>query len=633
MASNPDEKRRVRQELATVEDALIERVFARATTNARAAASGGSKQASAAGLAAVAGIRSLAAAYRSRDRVYPVFLPAFHAPDIVAHGGWDIVIMNPPYVGRKEVPRRIGPMRVSDLERHYGRTYDLMLHFGFRALELVRDGGAVSMIFNDSIFTSADATDFRRRLLAGPGGPETLHAAARTRCFDGVAVNGGVIAATRGFGADPEVRWVENHGRDPRDLLAASRNAEGAGTVVGVGASELFEANTSDYERLPHRPLFRPSKTALKALDVFERCAGWRDFSRLSSADGAGDWSMLSATARLNHWIDSARRTGFYERLRPGRDFVLLGLVVEGGQGLATADDRQFIGAVDGTTDAADAHNRRQQLEQLTLGHTLAGASYTELRDQGMSIDAALLSVARRFHPQDDLNWPRGGLIRIAAAGDVRSTRLSEDEVQHGIAEGPSWVPFEKPDDSGPAGAAAWQRENPLVIDWSVPSVKLLRERAAGGQSYRRPRLQNEHLWGASGVTFNSTASYLRARLTPEAGIFGHKTPVIRPTVDWLTPQGLLALMNAPALDFILRTFLGSRMQIEIGDVRRVPIPVLTAAQSHSLTEFGRRGLAAKQARDEARDWESVEEIGRDLDVYVRELYGFPADADFWVVR
>ena len=91
----------------------------------------------------------------------PLFLPAFHAPDIARDGGWHIVIMNPPYVGRKKFVAGLRTDAFADLEQHYGRTFDLMLHFAFRALELTRPGGIVSMIFNDSIFSSIDATEFR----------------------------------------------------------------------------------------------------------------------------------------------------------------------------------------------------------------------------------------------------------------------------------------------------------------------------------------------------------------------------------------------------------------------------------------------------------------------------------------
>jgi hypothetical protein len=311
----------------------------------------------------------------------------------------------------------------------------------------------------------------------------------------------------------------------------------------------------------------------------------------------------------------------------------LLGLVVEGGQGLATADDRRFIAAIDGTREADEARSRQLRLEELTLSHPEAAGVYRAARANGDSIESALLVVADRFHPQKELEWPRGGEIRVVNPNVVRRKRLTPEEVKSGITVGPTWVPFEKPDDSGPVGAAAWRRDNPLVIDWSLSAVALLRERYEGRDSYRKPYFRNEHLWGKAGITFNRTASYLRARLTPEGGIFGEKTPIIRPDVPWLTTRALLALLNAPVLDFMVRSFLGSRLQIDVGHLRRLPVPVLASNQSSTLDDLGRRALVAKEALDAGRPGEALSDIEGELDRYVRRLYGFPADADLWVVR
>jgi hypothetical protein len=632
VASDPEEKSELRRLLATAEDDLVESIFARARARAEAAARASRAATRKVGESAAAGVTDLAARYRTRDRVYPVFLPAFLAPDVAERGGWDVVIMNPPYVGRKEVPRRLGAARTADLERHYGRTSDLMIHFALRALELARPGGAVSMIFNDSIFTSTDADDLRRTLVADTGKPVTLHAAARTRCFEGVAVNGGVVVATRASAPDPEVRWVENHGRDPRELLAASLVAGGPGTVVSVGDSELFEVEDRHYRRLPHRPLFRPSEPAVALLDAFERCAGWRELSRFSSPDGSADWRMLSETPRLERWLQQSRVTGFFERLEPGRDFVLLGLVVRGGQGLATADDRRFLAAIDGTVEADRASERLDVLEQAVLARPEPAAAYYQALDRDPDRAGALLQVALRFRDKA-LGWPKGGLIRVAPAEDVRRTRLKKEEVRSGITEGPIWVPFEK-GDSSEAGAAAWRRDNPLVIDWSPTSVSLLRRRAAGKESYRKPYFRNEDLWGQGGVTWNAISSYLRGRLVREGGIFGHGAPVIRPTIPWLSTESLLTLLNSPMLDFALRTFLASRMNTHVGDIRRLPIPVLDTSQAADLTDLGRRAIDAKRAKDEGKsEGGGLTEIEAELDAYVRDLYGVRRDADLWVVR
>ncbi len=195
---------------------------------------------------------------------------------MVAAGGWDIVIMNPPYVGRNEVRKRFDAGYLADLESHYGRTHDLMIHFGRRAFELANSQhGTVSMIFNDSIFTSVDADDFRRQLF-DPEGRTLVLAAARTRCFEGRAVNGGVIVASHERDPDDALRWVENHGHPPADLAGASVPAESADRPHPVGESELWVVPRSEYLRLPHRPLFRPSSEARALIGTFEQSAAGR---------------------------------------------------------------------------------------------------------------------------------------------------------------------------------------------------------------------------------------------------------------------------------------------------------------------------------------------------------------------
>ncbi|HLI33302.1 MAG TPA: hypothetical protein VKU89_11305 [Solirubrobacteraceae bacterium] len=628
-AADPAEKARLRGELEQAEDRVVERIFERAHESAREQRSG--RRAQQAAAATLGQLDLLRARFGSRDRVFPAFLPAFSAPDVMAAGGWDIVIMNPPYVGRKEMRRRFDAGYLADLERHYGRTYDLMIHFAKRAFELAnRRHGTVAMIFNDSIFTSSDADDLRRQLFDPEGAIEVL-ALARTRCFEGKAVNGGVVVATRAGDADQALRWVENHGRPPSDLAGASAPQEPSSRHHAVGSSELWVVPRAEYRRLPHRPLYRPSPEARGLLEVFEACAAWGELSRWQAQVG-GNWPMLSETSRLEEWKRTQRKAGFYDRLRKRERFVLLGLIVAGGQGLATADDRRFLAAIEGTAEARDAQARRERLAELVLARAAPARLYRERLDAGRAIEQALLDVALQFSDAE-LGWPRQGLIRTAPAAQVARRRLSREEVEQGIEGEACWVPFEKGDRSDEQGGARWRRENPIVIDWSREAVALLRRRARQERSYRKPYFRNEELWGQGGVTWNSIARYLRVRIVPNAGIFGHKAPTIRPTVDWLSTEALLALLNAPTLDFTLRTFLGSLMMVEVGDVRRLPVPVLSDRQAERLSDLGRRALLAKEAADRGEGGAELEEIERELDRVVRALYGIAAEAELWVVR
>jgi len=225
----------------------------------------------------------------------------------------------------------------------------------------------------------------------------------------------------------------------------------------------------------------------------------------------------------------------------------------------------------------------------------------------------------------------------------VHARPVSAEERRHGIADPDCWVPFEKGDQSqeledetGKVSriGAAWVRDNPLVIDWSRDAVALLRRRGAdkGSQS---PRLQNEGLWFHEGITWNTVASYLRARMVPSGSIFGHKAPLIRPldNVPWLTPRALLALLNSDTVDFLLRTFLGSRMMIEVGDLRRVPVPVLRDDQRLELESLAERAIAARLASESSPPREPLKAIESEINRYVRSLYGLGANADLWVVR
>jgi hypothetical protein len=628
-AADPSEKKRLRGELERSEDELVERIFERVDESARQPRRG--KRAQAEAEAALESVPGLRARFASRDRVFPVFLPAFSAPDAVAAGGWDIVIMNPPYVGRKEMRQRFDASYLADLEKHYGRTYDLMIHFGRRAFEIANpEHGTVAMIFNDSIFTSTDAADFRRQLF-DPLGSTNVLAAARTRCFEGRAVNGGVIVATRDRDEDGALRWVENHGRAPADLAGASVPMKPSDAFKEVGRSELWTVPRSEYMRLPHRPLFRPSPEARHLLACFEAGAAWDELSRWKAEEG-GDWPMLSETPRLERWKAAKGKAGFYVALQEHDGFVLLGLIVEGGQGLATADDRRFLAAIEGTGDAEEAERRRQRFAELVLQRERPARLYAERLEAGVGPERALLDVSLQFKDKE-LGWPRQGLLRVAPANLVVDRQLSAEEIEDGIETGACWVPFEKGDRSENEGGARWRRDNPIVIDWSAPAVALLREREAQRLSYRKPYFRNENLWGRGGVSFNSLASYLRARLVPVGAIFGHMAPTIRPAIDWLTLEALLALLNSSPLDFILRTFVGSRMHIEIGDIRRLPVPVLSDAAGEKLHAYGIEALKAKGADGgEGRD-PALAEIEAELDAFVRDLYGIRRDADLWVVR
>lgn len=182
---------------------------------------------------------------------------------------------------------------------------------------------------------------------------------ARTKCFEGKAVNGGVVVARSAASTGGALRWVEGYRKDVADLAGASEPLSFTaqrGRMQPAGTIEVWSAPAGDFRRLPLRPLFRPSAEALALLHRFESCTGLAGHLVEVGPQEPEGWTLLSNTWALDRHVDTLRRTGFYDRLRPG-DWVL-GLVIEGWVGLQTGDDRRFLAAVEGNLrgDQAPGH-------------------------------------------------------------------------------------------------------------------------------------------------------------------------------------------------------------------------------------------------------------------------------------
>lgn len=611
--TDPMEKAQLRETLEAEENAVVQDVLDEAARHisGRAPGDGGDH------------LAALSARFASPDRVFPIFMPAFHAPDVVARGGWDIVIMNPPYLGKKQVAQKVPAGRRADYAAHHEELNDLMILFCQRALQLVRPNGVCSVIIQDSIFTSTDGTRLRQDLVDR----QTLRVIARTKCFEGRAINGAVLVWHSAQPVvDHQVRWVEGFQRDPRDFAAASAPLIPSQAAAQAGSMEVFQVPLSTYRHLPPRILFRPAPEALTVLAAFDRLP--QEFRREAG------WNLMSKTRALTNHVAVLHRSGWFASLQPG-SWVPLGYCVIGGQGLATADDMRFLAAIEGSAEAEQALAAQARLVSQLETHPTASSRWRQVRAEMPQEDALLAMWGDpRWEEDRSLKWPR--LLRIAPRPLVRTdhTPLNADERAHGISRGPFFIPFEKADqssvtDDGNRIGATWWRNNSLVIDWSSAAVHLLRQRATSSVSHHKPYFRNEELQGLGGITWNRVASYLRVRIVPPGSFFGDMAPTIAPTVSWLSPAVLMALLNADTVDYLVRTFLGSRMHVELGDIRRIPIPVLSPEQQSRLETLGNEAICAARAANRA----TIKRIECTINGEVRRLYDLSEEATLWVIR
>jgi hypothetical protein len=99
--------------------------------------------------------------------------------------------------------------------------------------------------------------------------------------------------------------------------------------------------------------------------------------------------------------------------LKPG-DITLVGLTAEGGQGMRTANNGRFLGYLDGTPEAANIRQRREQLSGNWKGHPRVGPVFTRLlREHDGDFEATVEPLKAQFEWTRDLGLQRGEVYRI----------------------------------------------------------------------------------------------------------------------------------------------------------------------------------------------------------------------------
>lgn len=502
-----------------------------------------------------------------------------------AGGGWDIVLMNPPYIGEKYLRERLGNEFRQALRARDGFSGDLLSHFLLRAIEGLRPDGALSAIVSDTAFTMASAAPVRAALLDRT----TLFSLAWCRPFS-VAAQGGIVTATRASGGSPSA-------------YVRCFDAERSGNLTD---SHGRKTRANAYGWIPGRPLFRPSAAAVGA------ARRWRDVDELERV-----WRGVVSRRPVDFEAAAA--------MQPG-EWTLLGAAVRAGQGLATGDDRRFVGLLAGTDAARAALDRQQRIVAELRDDPSQSAAWRRVKrlmGRGRRLDEALVAL---LDGDEEISLAGRKPFRVVERERYRRAPLSEGERRDGIAEGPAWIPYETSDRSGASGGTRWTRENPVAIDWSAEAVALLHVRREG--KAKRPVLRHEELWFRGGVTHNRVASYLRARLMPPQAIFSSESPCYVPAVPWLSELSLLALLNSPVIEFVLKTFLATRNHFELGHLLRIPVPVLSDESRKSLEELASAAVGSTRSR------EGVPAIvERELDLLTRNLYGVRENAKLPVPR
>ncbi|RMD77069.1 DNA modification methylase, partial [Candidatus Dojkabacteria bacterium] len=331
-------------------------------------------------------------------------------------------------------------------------------------------------------------------------------------------------------------------------------------------------------------------------------------------------WEKISTSKNIEK---NKNELGKYrESLKPG-DITLLGLITEGGQGLATANNGKYIGVLDGTKWAENV--KKQRPEKLLLATEFCKKQNIKTKaDAQQFLNALSEQEIRQLFDSLKEKYGRdvfgqGWLYRIVNKNEIANVdMLTDDEKLNGIAGTKTYVPYDKGDKDG----NRWYAPTPYYIDWSRKNVKFL-------QTDPKARWQGYQFYFREGFCWtnilNPNATLIKTRIKQKS-INDVGSMSLYSIICNLNDRYLVALLNSFIIFHFYRTFINYSVNIQINDIRQLPIIIPSADQLKQFEGIFNRAYDIQKSKFEGKISEveaenQLEVIQKELDEMVEGMY------------
>ncbi len=310
-----------------------------------------------------------------------LFPDVFHAEDGTplpdGRAGFDAVLGNPPYVSTHTSS---GEVWRSHLATRDGYLDDLYVHFTGLGFALLRTGGRFGFIVSDTFFTLASKLRMRQMLQ-----DNRLNILGQCDPFD-VTVDAAIFVAQK-----MDATQVEPSDDTTLFIQARPRREDGVMSrpdldlpelpILNVGQASLpapsafkslrlHRVPTAIYSDAHKRVFFEPRHGTLALYDRFNQAV---------KALTAQWWSRIETSDKFSQNRETIAT--YHANLMPG-DVTLFGLIADGGQGLATANNARFLGYLQGTPQAAGLTAKRDAWTRRWLADAPVKERFLELLKQ-----------------------------------------------------------------------------------------------------------------------------------------------------------------------------------------------------------------------------------------------------------
>ena len=505
-------------------------------------------------------------------------------------GGFDIVIGNPPYVstkGRKETEKKV-------LKEVYGFVDDLYSHFFFKSFEILKSQGILSFITSNTFLTINTKKNLRKLLQQ-----HRLYEIIKTAdVFDAMV--------------SPAITTVKNIKTNRINYELIFKDAKN-----NFSEPETYPVKIDIYRKAINNVFFPPTKLNMKFYHKYN--------DKLRHLYNNW-WHKINTSKKIDKHRNELET--YRAQLKPG-DLTLLGLVTEGGQGLATANNGRFVGVRIDTKQAKSILKTRPEKLFKAVKENKIPLNINSKQDAENYLNSMNELEIWEFFDELKHKYGRdifgqGYIYRIVPDELVADVdKLTDDEKKNGIAKNkPYFVLYDKGDKDG----NRWYLKTPFVIDWSNESVSWLYENS-GKKGKGMPVVRNPKFYFREGFCWTDVHTvYIKARIK-EKGIHDVKSMSLFSLTKLVPEYYIISLLNSKFISEYVSEFVNNTQTFQINDARQLPIIVPNRQQLVVFKEIFDNAVAVKKkqfaseiTKQEAND--ILNRIQEKLDEEVYNLYG-----------
>lgn len=348
-------------------------------------------------------------------------------------------------------------------------------------------------------------------------------------------------------------------------------------------------------------------------------------------------WSKIETSRQIENNRGAIRT--HVKSIKPNT-ITLIGLLTDGGQGLATGNNGRFVGYRSSSRFADRCRETRVQKLWKALNDERKIKRNFDLLSDCISIDdvkdvLGSLRETEIWQLFDGIKekfglrvFGKGYIYRIIPESMIFDvSAITEKQKLEGIKGKRTYVPYDKGDKEG----NRWYSETPYLIDWSEDAVSVLStDEAARWQGYQF-FFRNGFCWSD---VLNPNSSYIKCRLK---GISVNDVKSMSLYDETGIGDKYLVLTINSFLKFkVLREFLNSTVAIQINDIRKLPIKIPSEKELKAFNQKFDECLAIKKEYfageiDRVEMNAQLRPIEVDINEIVNKLYGIEAKEEIEV--